>query len=419
MFYHPAVWWMSRRVRIERENCCDDLAVAVCGDPIQYARALTRLEELRDHALPVAVAANGGSLLDRIRRIAADRAESTGISSRWAAAAAMLVIVATIVALPSLPALAQREKTAASTPAATSVDVVEETNAGDEADHDTDADADADAGDLEAEEPPEMPVPVVVDADLSDLDLDLDVPPVAPVPMVAPVAPVARIAGVVPVAPRMPRMIVAPRALAAPQAMPAPPAAPAPAPTPAPPHAPAPPPTPAPRAHGFDFDFDFDFGDRVEDREIGAGGTFSVEELIVLRAAGVTAESLDAMRRIFPRLRLREAMNLGAVGVTPEFIRDMRAAGFAVENPREALILAATRVKPEWVREMRAAGVKIASAKDAAMLSAVGVDAGFVKRLAAAGYANLTARELARLAAAGVDEDYIRAMQRSHKEKDK
>jgi beta-lactamase regulating signal transducer with metallopeptidase domain len=47
MFYHPAVWWMSRRVRIERENCCDDLAVAVCGNPLQYARALTRLEELR------------------------------------------------------------------------------------------------------------------------------------------------------------------------------------------------------------------------------------------------------------------------------------------------------------------------------------------------------------------------------------
>ncbi|HKR64175.1 MAG TPA: M56 family metallopeptidase, partial [Thermoanaerobaculia bacterium] len=80
MFYHPAGWWMSRSVRIERENCCDDLAVAVCGNPIQYARALTRLEELRAGALPVVVAANGGSLMERIRRIAAGRAESTGTS---------------------------------------------------------------------------------------------------------------------------------------------------------------------------------------------------------------------------------------------------------------------------------------------------------------------------------------------------
>ena len=46
LFYHPAVWWMSRRVRVEREHCCDDLAVAVCGEPARYARALARLEEL-------------------------------------------------------------------------------------------------------------------------------------------------------------------------------------------------------------------------------------------------------------------------------------------------------------------------------------------------------------------------------------
>src|SRR5262245_2612784 len=40
LFYHPAVWWVSRRIRQEREHCCDDLAVAVCGDALSYARAL-------------------------------------------------------------------------------------------------------------------------------------------------------------------------------------------------------------------------------------------------------------------------------------------------------------------------------------------------------------------------------------------
>src|SRR5256886_15948312 len=40
LFYHPAVRWVSRRVREEREHCCDDLAVAVCGDAHLYARAL-------------------------------------------------------------------------------------------------------------------------------------------------------------------------------------------------------------------------------------------------------------------------------------------------------------------------------------------------------------------------------------------
>jgi hypothetical protein len=69
LFYHPAVWWVSRRIRIERENCCDDLAVSVCGDVVTYARALTRLEELRTGGSQFAMAAGAGSLLTRIRRL--------------------------------------------------------------------------------------------------------------------------------------------------------------------------------------------------------------------------------------------------------------------------------------------------------------------------------------------------------------
>ncbi len=70
LFYHPAVWWLSRRIRIERENCCDDLAVSLCGDPYAYAKALADLEELRGDSAPLALAANGGSLLLRVRRLA-------------------------------------------------------------------------------------------------------------------------------------------------------------------------------------------------------------------------------------------------------------------------------------------------------------------------------------------------------------
>ena len=68
LFYHPAVWWLSRRIREERELCCDDLAVTVCGDGMVYARALATMEELR--SIPaLTLAADGGSLLARIRRI--------------------------------------------------------------------------------------------------------------------------------------------------------------------------------------------------------------------------------------------------------------------------------------------------------------------------------------------------------------
>lgn len=68
-FYHPAVWWVSAQARQEREHCCDDLAVAACGDVLTYARALTALEHLRGSEVQLAVAASGGSLLVRIQRL--------------------------------------------------------------------------------------------------------------------------------------------------------------------------------------------------------------------------------------------------------------------------------------------------------------------------------------------------------------
>src|SRR5215510_10089170 len=69
LFYHPAVWWVSRRIRQEREHCCDDLAVAVCGDALTYARALLEMEQLRAAGPQLAMAANGGLLMNRIRRL--------------------------------------------------------------------------------------------------------------------------------------------------------------------------------------------------------------------------------------------------------------------------------------------------------------------------------------------------------------
>ncbi|HKD37498.1 MAG TPA: ABC transporter permease, partial [Pirellulales bacterium] len=66
---HPAVWWVSNRIRQERECCCDDLAVAICGNRVAYARALAAVEELRPRPRQFALAADGGRLLTRIRRI--------------------------------------------------------------------------------------------------------------------------------------------------------------------------------------------------------------------------------------------------------------------------------------------------------------------------------------------------------------
>lgn len=45
LFFHPVTWWISRRISIERKNCCDDLAAAGCGR-LTYAGALLRMAEL-------------------------------------------------------------------------------------------------------------------------------------------------------------------------------------------------------------------------------------------------------------------------------------------------------------------------------------------------------------------------------------
>lgn len=69
LFYHPAIWWLSRQVRREREHCCDDLAVQVCGDRLTYATALAAIEEARQPDASLAMAAGGGVLVSRIRRL--------------------------------------------------------------------------------------------------------------------------------------------------------------------------------------------------------------------------------------------------------------------------------------------------------------------------------------------------------------
>jgi GWxTD domain-containing protein len=87
LFYHPAVWWISGQMRTEREACCDDLAVAACGDVLTYARALAQLESHHLARRP-ALAANGGSLVNRIRRLiepAQSRADNLpGAGPAWA-----------------------------------------------------------------------------------------------------------------------------------------------------------------------------------------------------------------------------------------------------------------------------------------------------------------------------------------------
>ena len=69
LFFHPAVWWISARIRQEREHCCDDVAVEICGEPVDYAAALAELAAWRTRDLALSVGAADGPLLARVRRV--------------------------------------------------------------------------------------------------------------------------------------------------------------------------------------------------------------------------------------------------------------------------------------------------------------------------------------------------------------
>ncbi len=71
-YYHPAVWWISANLRLERENCCDDLAVKTIGDKAIYAKTLVKIETLKNTKIPslaIPMARNNNQLLHRISRI--------------------------------------------------------------------------------------------------------------------------------------------------------------------------------------------------------------------------------------------------------------------------------------------------------------------------------------------------------------
>ncbi len=70
-FYHPAIWWMSKMVRAEREHCCDDIAIEKSGDSVGFAKALANIQEQMYYNEKLAVAISGSSknLIKRIQRL--------------------------------------------------------------------------------------------------------------------------------------------------------------------------------------------------------------------------------------------------------------------------------------------------------------------------------------------------------------
>ena len=73
LFYHPAIWWISANIKLERESCCDDMATQYLGDKLLYAKTLLKIQEMSQKHTPPALAmyfSNKESFFsNRIKRI--------------------------------------------------------------------------------------------------------------------------------------------------------------------------------------------------------------------------------------------------------------------------------------------------------------------------------------------------------------
>jgi beta-lactamase regulating signal transducer with metallopeptidase domain len=333
LFYHPAVWWISQRVRVEREHCCDDLAVSVFGDPLQYARALTRFEELRVTAAQNVLAANGGSLLTRIRRLVVARAESANWSSRWAAGAALITVVAAMLAAPALPVFANHEEQTPPPPSHASADAPKAKKAKCE---------DPKKCDKAAKSEVDVHADTDVDVD-ADMDTDVDTDTESDDNMDAE----AQIAPEQPTPPPTPMAVVSPRIAV----------------------------SVAPFAPG-------ESRVRTRRRHIGEGGKLSVDDLIALRTAGVTPKYIDEMRsQGIGDLSLDDVVELRMQGVTPDYIKAMASAGYTHLTAQNLVELRAMGVSPQFIKSLSDAGYSNLSVKELVNLRASGVDAEFIREL--------------------------------------
>ncbi|MBN9687544.1 MULTISPECIES: M56 family metallopeptidase [unclassified Corallococcus] len=422
LFYHPAVWWMSQVIRVERENCCDDLAVRQGPGALPYARALTALEALRLQGMDAhgpAMSALGGSLKDRVRRLVV--APHSRCSSRWAAGvsivtlASSLALAAPLTALAVQPVKTQETKAPAMSAAPRT-------------------DAAASWGLARAAAKPAQSADAPPSLAAAKPARSADAPPslaaariaLAPAPAASTSLAAAAKTAVAPAPPAPLTVLAAP---------------PPPPPAPAPVVAPAPNPAPsakekarAARKASDDADEKTRVGvdplsvdqlvalkiagvtPEVVERISAMGYEPTVDTLVGFQHAGVTPEYVKSMTDRFGHsIPAEQLLSMKHLGVTPEWLGQMAALGFDKEDSDALLSAKALGVNAAWLNELKAAGFGKLSLDGAVQLRALGVDSSYLRELEGAGVKPATVDELVRLRTGGVDADFIRRMQKPRK----
>ena len=354
LFYHPAVWWVSQRIRAEREHCCDDEAVALCGDAVKYARALTLMEEWRT-APSLLMAANRGPLSQRVVRLlgldgAAGRFRVAGMAAGVAClAAAMLAGNAFLgvarAALGNKASFTQTQEPASLAVAqesGSSTIVVRPANAStyrkgfastEQAGKDKDSDKVKDKK-LEKDTDQaknESYIEAMEAAGFKNLSADELIE--------------MKIQGITPAYVK-------------------------------------------------------------EIHDLGMKPT--AEEFIGMRVQGITPEYIRDMRSVEPNLSIDELIGMKVQGITPQYANEMRGLGLKAD-PENLIGMKVQGITPQYVNEMRGLGLKT-DADDLIGIKVQGITPEYVKGMQALGFKPDT-DELIGMKVQGVTPEYVRAMQ--------
>lgn len=359
LFYHPAVWWVSRTIRAERENCCDDTAVSVCGNRLEYIRALTHLESLRITP-QFAMAANGSPLKARVRRLLGMAEEREGIRNESSVLLGALVIAGLALAASALSPKAQAQGETTPTPVVAPVLSIS----------------------------PILPPSVVVAPPRSAIKPVVNIRPVLAVLNVAPAPVVLAVTRVAPVAPVAPVIHISPVTIAQSVrvSLPSIRAVIAQAETA----------TGSAKAESY-----------VEGMKAAGFGDMTVDELVAMKVQGITPEYVRDMRAAGIKVDADDLIGMKVQGVTPEYVKEMRAAYPNIDT--ETIIgMKVQGVSPEYAAELAKLGVK-GDADEIIGMKVQGVSPEYVRDMKATGI-TFDTDELIGMKVQGVTPAYVNAL---------
>ncbi len=366
LFFHPAVWWLSRTVRDRREVCCDEIAVESCAGAAVYARALLRLEEQRTVKLRLAMALGGcgGSLLGRVRKVLGEDMAMEGRMTSGVSVAAAGALVIALLLGPKVGEAVATPMVAAAQPVVAHV---------------------------------VAKLPRAMVSQIEGPNTRIVTPPVAEAPEISARLPRSESTPVVTPSPS-PTLWFAP--VAGIDVTPSPDVA-----------------TALVKEMGFQeaSGTGSSKGSAYLDEMRAAGYPLDLNndlnELVALKSMGVTPEYAKAMGAAgLGKPTVHELIALKSMGVTPEYVTGLKGSGIAPKDFHEVVTEKSLGVTPEYAAEMKQKGFGDLSVHELVTMKSLGVTPEYAAEMKQKGFGDLSVHELVTMKSLGVTPEYAAAM---------